>query len=587
MQLTDFTEDNVIVNLIDDLRTYFSDRPFIISDTIDAKGNQYVDLVQEGGGILGIALLGYTYVLEQMGIRFLSMGGTSAGAINSLLLSASGKPEEERTLKLIELLANKNIGEFMDGDSDAIDFIKELLSKNRTKFGMITSGLQVIDNFTTDLGLNPGDEFHTWLTNALVGFKIYNVDELLERMQDVPETITIRKDKNGDPVNEMTDIEGTIDLAIVAAEVGTETKVIFPAMRDLFYKNLEKINPADFVRASMSVPLFFKPFELEDIPRGRDVQLRWKRIAKYLGEIPEKAIFVDGGIMSNFPIDLFHKVHIVPPRPTLGVKLGIERTKLNKITGITGLISSCFDAARNLRDFEFVDKNQDFKNLVAYIDVGKIDWLDFNVPDDVKIELFRRGALKAKDFLEKFDWEAYKDIRRSIKKTVDKNKMIEGLEERIVEIAKAKEHPLKPNDINVIEQRLSFFGKEINLKALWIDDNPGLVKKERKLLKKIGIKTTLVESSQEAINFMENNDFDIDIIFSDISRDENKTEGLDFTEWLYKKNQKFHRKVIFYIDDLDLSKGVPAYAFGITNTIVELIHLVIDVAQRIEYGEEG
>ncbi len=586
MKITDFTEDAVIVNLIDDLRIYFEDKPFIISDTIDSFGNQYVDLVQEGGGILGIALLGYTYVLEEMGIRFLSMGGTSAGAINSLLLAAAGKPEEKRTERLIELLANINIGKFMDGDSDARDFVKTLLNKKRSTFSLIANGLQVIDNFKENLGLNPGNTFRDWLTKILAGFRVYNTEDLFEKMNSYPDSIRIRLDKDQEPVNELTEIEGTIDLAIVAAEVSTETKVIFPAMWDLFYEDIKRINPADFVRASMSVPLFFEPFVLENLPKGREVQLRWKRIAKYRGQIPEKAIFVDGGIMSNFPIDLFHKIHIVPPRPTLGVKLGLERRKLNEISNITDLITGCFEAARNLRDFEFVDKNQDFKNLVAYIDVGNIEWLDFNVSEKTKLELFRRGALKAKDFLEKFDWEAYKNIRKSIKKSVDKNKMINGLKERIVEIAKQKEQALKPSDIETIERRLSFFGKKISLKALWIDDNPEKVALERALLRKIGIKTTVVESTQEAINFMENNHFEIDLILSDIRRDENRREGLDFTEMLYKKSQKFHRKVIFYINDLDLSKGVPPYAFGITNSIIELIHLVIDVAQRIEYSQD-
>ena len=37
--------------------------------------------MQEGGGVWGIALLGYTYILEKMGIRFFSLAGTSAGAI--------------------------------------------------------------------------------------------------------------------------------------------------------------------------------------------------------------------------------------------------------------------------------------------------------------------------------------------------------------------------------------------------------------------------------------------------------------------------------------------------------------------------
>jgi NTE family protein len=40
------------------------------SDVTDNEGHQYVNLIQEGGGVWGIALVGYTYVLEMAGIRF-------------------------------------------------------------------------------------------------------------------------------------------------------------------------------------------------------------------------------------------------------------------------------------------------------------------------------------------------------------------------------------------------------------------------------------------------------------------------------------------------------------------------------------
>ena len=67
-----------------------------LSDIVDDHGFQYVDFVMEGGGVLGIALTGYTYVLEQAGIRFLGIGGTSAGSINALMIAALGPPEEAR-----------------------------------------------------------------------------------------------------------------------------------------------------------------------------------------------------------------------------------------------------------------------------------------------------------------------------------------------------------------------------------------------------------------------------------------------------------------------------------------------------------
>lgn len=52
------------------------------------KQRPVIDLVQQGGGMWGIALLGYCYIMERVGIRFYSHGGTSAGAINALFLSA-------------------------------------------------------------------------------------------------------------------------------------------------------------------------------------------------------------------------------------------------------------------------------------------------------------------------------------------------------------------------------------------------------------------------------------------------------------------------------------------------------------------
>ena len=44
----------------------------------------------QGGDVLGIAIVGYTYALEEVGLRFLGLGGSSAGAINALLLASTG-----------------------------------------------------------------------------------------------------------------------------------------------------------------------------------------------------------------------------------------------------------------------------------------------------------------------------------------------------------------------------------------------------------------------------------------------------------------------------------------------------------------
>ena len=90
-----FTENGEVLAILRDLRREINGKKF--SDIIDLNNNQYVDLVQEGGGVLGIALVGYVYVLEKMGIRFLSLAGTSAGSINTMLMAAAGTCDIEKS----------------------------------------------------------------------------------------------------------------------------------------------------------------------------------------------------------------------------------------------------------------------------------------------------------------------------------------------------------------------------------------------------------------------------------------------------------------------------------------------------------
>lgn len=49
------------------------------------------------------ALLGYTYILEQAGIRFAGLGGTSFGALIAALIAAKREtPDQPCSLKVLE-----------------------------------------------------------------------------------------------------------------------------------------------------------------------------------------------------------------------------------------------------------------------------------------------------------------------------------------------------------------------------------------------------------------------------------------------------------------------------------------------------
>ena len=406
MRTTDFINHPDVIQLIEKMKNDQVDQKQF-SDLLDGSGNQYVELVQEGGGVLGVALIGYTYVLEQMGIRFFSLAGTSAGSINAMLLAGLGDVSKPKSERVIDVLVNKNLYDFVDGDGDSKDFIKALVEKAK-RVKMIWKGWQVIDEIFDDLGLNPGDDFLNWLSKFLNDNGIKTLADLNNHFGQRPPDLMIRKG-----IPKTTDgLQSRI--AIISADLTTETKVEFPRMASLYWNQPESVNPAVYVRASMSIPYFFSPVCIKNIPNGPEAKKNWETTVSFMGEPPEACFFVDGGILSNFPIDVFHKWNTVPRLPTFGIRLGDNRDIANKISNPTNLFGAMFNASRHLHDYDFLLKNPDYSLLIEKIDIGDHNWLDFGITDEAKLDLFKRGAIAAERFLRQFDWNNYKKIREQL-----------------------------------------------------------------------------------------------------------------------------------------------------------------------------
>lgn len=404
MEVRDFISCSEIQQLLVELKkSGVSTKQY--SDLIDNNGNQYVDLVQEGGGVLGIALLGYTYVMEEAGIRFFSLAGTSAGAINTLLLASTGKIEEKKSEKILEILISKDLFDFVDGPPSVRRLIQSIINPS----GILKKILWFVCSIHHLLkfnGLNPGDNFHNWMKRVLNKNNIPSQLQLTHLRSLRPPGLKIREG-----------INRTVDdlipkLKIIAAEITTETRVIFPEMNELFWNYRNSVNPADYVRSSMSIPGFFHPYKikLSSYVKKED----WVSLVKYNGELPQEAVFVDGGIMSNFPIDVFHNKSTVPRFPTFGVKLGSDRDTQNKVSTIPGFLMSIFNSARHVLDYTFILQNPDYEKLICRVNVGNHNWLNFSMSDEEKIDLFIGGAKSAVEFLIKFDWEGYKKIRENM-----------------------------------------------------------------------------------------------------------------------------------------------------------------------------
>jgi NTE family protein len=395
----------------------------VYSDIIDKKGNQYVDLVQEGGGVLGIALVGYTYILEKAGIRFFSLAGTSAGAINTIMIASLGKIGDPVSEKILKILSEQNLFDFVDGHTRIQRLIRRYVEKKPfLKISAAFNANLIWQTLKNDLGLNPGDEFEKWVVKNIGEAGIGSLSDLVQLRTQVPELLDRETKK---------ELKRTADLKIITSDITTKSKITFPEMAELYWKNPGSVNPAKFVRASMSIPFFFNPFQVDNIPNAgttEDEKLRkeatkWRKHTGYYGVIPKTARFVDGGMLSNFPINAFHKEDGVPKKPTFGARLSTWREEYSETGKLDGMMGAMVSTMRQLHDYDFLLKNPDYSRLICSIDADakrdqngemEFNWLDFNMPQKKQVDLFLLGAQKAVDFLETFDWDKYKAIRKGL-----------------------------------------------------------------------------------------------------------------------------------------------------------------------------
>ena len=463
MNITSLIEDLQLAHDLEALAARIREPDHAVSDIVDAAGHQYVDLVMEGGGLLGIALVGYTWALEQMGLRFLGVGGTSAGSINALLLAGLDDPEQAKSPKLLAELARKDFYSFVDGGRDVRDLIDLALDGQPISafkaMRLVGRFLGVKDRLTRTYGLNPGEHFLHWLGGLLRAQGIATNQDLAARLASRPAGLALR---GAEPYADDDATAPAARLVIVTADIWSETRVELPEMAELYWADPAGVNPALFARASMSIPFFFEPLRIEPLPKDAGAWARWNDHAGLYreqtrdGEPPDRALFVDGGILSNFPIDAFHAPNRVPRLPTFGVKLQydnrVDSTRPYRgdtgFAGLSAFTGMVLNSARHQLDYEFVRRNPDYKHLVQYIPCVReypdgrtepVDWIDFNLPDEDKELLFRQGAEKAIEFVRTFSspvdasgktvpepgsdgftskWAFYKELRRRIAQVV-------------------------------------------------------------------------------------------------------------------------------------------------------------------------
>jgi NTE family protein len=155
---------------------------------------------------------------------------------------------------------------------------------------------------------------------------------------------------------------------------------------------------ADAVRASMAIPFFFRPVTLS-------------------GSTGLTSTLVDGGILSNFPIDSLDRTDGRKPRwPSFGVTVlpnlpeGNDKVipALSPIRwlGPPHLLESVITTMLVGRDQAYL--NQPWVNArTIRVDSTDVGFLDFDISDNEIEAQYVKGHAAAETFLFTWDWDAY------------------------------------------------------------------------------------------------------------------------------------------------------------------------------------
>lgn len=291
----------------------------------------FQNLVFKGGGVKGIAYVGALKALEEANIvvQIKGFAGTSAGSIVAALGACRISSDD-----LNNFLSSTNYENFKD------------------KGGV----LNYLNDLVNDFGPYKGDYFlNDW-------FKVFLQN------QGISPDITF---------TEVYSQFGTT-LKVFSTDLNTQE------IQEFSINTTPNVQIAMAVRASMSIPLFFKAWQFPDYN-------------------PNNHIFVDGGVMYNYPIDSFD-TSTTPLQATLGFFL----TDLHNVSPANNLtfgfsdietyIKSLFEALMNSQDW-MIQKNQYEEARTVPIDDLGISATDFNITSQQVQALYNSGYNSTKNYL--------------------------------------------------------------------------------------------------------------------------------------------------------------------------------------------
>jgi NTE family protein len=322
------------------------------------------DLVLEGGGVKGIGLSGAVAAMTDAGWVPHRISGTSAGALVGAVAAAGA------------------VGEEIGAITSRLDYREVADATGLARIPLLGTPLA----FLSGRGLYRGEYLHAWVAAELAALGVHTFGDLRIDDPDLPPEQRYR-------------------LVVTCSDLTLGQLVRLPwDYRSVYGLDPDEQPVADAVRASMAIPFLFAPTTLTNPDTGVESTL------------------VDGGLLSNFPIDSLDRTDGREPAfPTFGVTI-TTAPKPGIGDRVALFHSRWFDIPQPapLRLLEqlittmLLGRDQAVLNQpwvaarTIHIDAGAVGLLDFGITPERARALYDTGYTQAAEFLEQFDWRAYK-----------------------------------------------------------------------------------------------------------------------------------------------------------------------------------
>jgi NTE family protein len=327
------------------------------------------DAVFEGGGVRGIGLLGALAVMERTW-RWENVAGTSAGAIVAAFTAAGMNALEVRKVL------------------DAID-LRELQDEAwEEKVDRVLAVPSVI-NLVSQGGVS---FLRSHLFSLFKDFGVYEGERFIELLEEhLPAGIRTFGDvRYHGP--DADDPRYRYRLRVIASDITARRMLVLPQDIEYFGLDPDKLRIAEALRMSMSLPIFFEPYKLED-KQGKTHHI------------------VDGGILSNYPIWLFDAPEGTDPAwPTFGFNmmeatdegdgLGPFPENVMEIRTLPAFAMAIWNTLFSALDKRYISKRHWARTLG--IDDTGVKTTDFDITSERKDGLWRSGEGTAVKFMT--DW---------------------------------------------------------------------------------------------------------------------------------------------------------------------------------------